>query len=63
MNTSIIDSSLYLKDKIVTIIGDENGNVYFLDGYNDSRRDYEGYVITKTHHMDAPDRIKRLLRI
>lgn len=63
MNTSIIDSSLYLKDKIVTIIGDENGNVYFLDGYNDSRRDYEGYVITKTHHMEAPDRIKRLLRI
>lgn len=63
MNTSIIDSALYLKEKIVTIIGDENGNVYYLEGYNDTRRDYEGYVITKTHHMDAPDRIKRLMRI
>lgn len=63
MNTSIIDSALYLKEKIVTIIGDENGNVYYLEGYNDTRRDYEGYVISKTHHMDAPDRIKRLMRI
>ena len=59
----MIDSSLYLKDKIVTIIGDENGNIYYLAGYTDSRGDYEGYVITKTHHMDAPDRIKRLMRI
>lgn len=63
MNTYMIDSALYLKEKIVTAIGDENGNIYFLDGYTDSRNDYEGYVITKTHHMDAPDRIKRLMRI
>lgn len=63
MNSYMIDSALYLAEKIVTVIGDEYGNLYFLDGYTDSRRDYEGYVITKTHHMDAPDRIKRLMRI
>jgi hypothetical protein len=63
VNNTMIDSAIYLKDKILTMIGDENGNLYLLDGYIDSRQDYEGYVITKTHHMDAPDRIKRLLRI
>ena len=63
MNTTIIDSSLYMKDKLITVIGDENGKIYILEGYNDSRRDYEGYVISKTHHMDAPERIKRLMRI
>lgn len=63
MPNTMIDSSLYFKDKIVTIIGDENGNLYRLEGYIDSRRDYEGYAISKTHHMDAPDKIKRLLRI
>lgn len=63
VNNTMIDSAIYLKDKILTMMGDEEGNLYLLDGYIDSRQDYEGYVITKTHHMDAPDRIKRLLRI
>lgn len=45
------------------MIGDENGNLFLLYGNSDSRYDYEGYVVTKTHHMDAPDRIKRLMRI
>ena len=63
VNNTMIDSAIYLKDKILTMMGDEDGNLYLLDGYVDSRRDYEGYAITKTHHMDAPDRIKRLLRI
>ena len=63
VNNTMIDSAIYLKDKILTMMGDKDGNLYLLDGYVDSRRDYEGYVITKTHHMDALDRIKRLLRI
>lgn len=63
MPNTMIDASIYLKDKIVTIMGDENGNLYRLEGYADSRRDYDGYVITKTHHMDDPGHLKRLLRI
>ena len=59
-----IDSALFKKDKHLTMVGDENGNLYLLKGDEDTRLDkFEGYVITKTHHMDSPDRIKRLLRI
>ena len=63
MGNTIIDSSLYFKDKLVTMIGDDDGKLYILEGYIDSRRDYEGFAITKTHHMDSPDKIKRLMRI
>lgn len=63
MNTIMIDSALYLKNKIITIVGDENGQLYMLDGYTDTRGDYDGYVVSKTHHMDSPNKIKRLLRI
>ena len=63
MNTIMIDSALYLKNKIITIVGDENGQLYMLDGYIDTRGDYDGYVVSKTHHMDSPNRVKRLLRI
>ena len=60
----MIDSALFLKDSFLTMIGDENGNLYILKGDIDSRLDdFDGYVVSKTHHMDAPDRIKRLMRI
>ena len=59
----IIDSYLYKKEDLVVLAGDENGKIYKLDGYDDSRGDYEGYVISKTHHMEDPGHIKRLLRI
>lgn len=58
-----IDSSYGLKDAIVTMCGDENGNMYELSGQVDSRYEYEGYCLSKTHHMDEPGLIKRLLRI
>ena len=59
----MIDSAAYLSNSVVTLGGDASGKLYRSEGYADSRGDYEGYVVTKTHHMDAPDKIKRLLRI
>lgn len=59
----MIDSSLYSKSRIVTIAGDAAGKIYRLEGYVDSRGDYEGYVVSKVHHMEDPGHIKRLLRI
>ena len=59
----MIDSSTYSSKNTVTLAGDNSGKLYRLEGYSDSRGDYEGYVVTKTHHMEAPDKIKRLLRI
>ena len=58
-----IDSNYNLKDKIITIRGDEEGNIYKLFGQEDSRYEYYGYVTSKTHHMEDPSHIKRLLRI
>ena len=63
MTSEIIDSPLYLKNKTVTVCGDESGKLYRVSGYTDSRGDYDGYVITKTHHMEDPGHIKRLCRI
>jgi len=59
----IIDSAIYAKGKIITIAGDAEGNLYRLEGYRDSRGDYEGYVVSKVHHMETPEKIKRLLRV
>lgn len=59
----MIDSSLYKKEDLVPMVGDENGNLYKLSGYTDSRGDYDGWVISKTHHMEDPLHIKRLMRI
>lgn len=59
----MIDSSLYARDKLLSVGGDNEGNIYRLDGYADSRGDYEGYVVTKTHHMNTPEKIKRLMRV
>ena len=59
-----IDSSYGLKDSIVTICGDDEGRLYYFLGNSDERRDlFEGYVVSKTHHMEDPTHIKRLLRI
>lgn len=63
MGETIIDASLYRKESVITVMGTEDGKIYKLSGYADSRGDYEGYVTTKTHHMDDPYHIKRLLRI
>jgi hypothetical protein len=70
-NNVIIDSALYLGAKTYTIAGDKDGYLYMVDGYTDLRyvdgsgepEGYEGYVITKTHHMEEPGKIKRLMRI
>lgn len=59
-----IDSSYGLKDKIITICGDELGNIFRFLGQKDERRNtYYGYVTSKTHHMEDPGHIKRLMRI
>ena len=63
MKETMIDSSLYKKEDLVTMAGDANGNIYKLHDYADSRGNYEGYVISKTHHMEDPGHIKRLMRI
>jgi len=63
MGGVIFDASLYKKESVVTAIGTQDGKIYKMSGYADSRGDYEGYVVTKTHHMDDPLHIKRLLRI
>ena len=62
MQQTVIDGD---NDSTETIIvaGDASGKLYKFDGYDDSRGDYDGYVITKTHHMNEPGKIKRLLRI
>ena len=49
-------------------MGDQEGNFFINGGYADyshgnTSGDYDAYVISKTHHMDAPDKIKRLMRI
>lgn len=62
-DNSLIDSSLFKQDKLLTAAGDNEGNLYIMTGYSDSRGDYEGYVTTKTHHMEDPGHIKRLMRI
>lgn len=46
--------------------GDENGNLYRVEGTADVRDEdgkFYGYVVSKTHHMEDPGHIKRLLRI
>lgn len=62
-DNDMVDSSLYVKDKFTTACGDASGKLYRLEGYTDSRGDYEGYVVTKVHSMDDPAHIKRLMRI
>lgn len=61
-----IDSSFGLKDKIINVCGDEKGNLYRIEGTADVRDEdgkFYGYVVSKTHHMEDPGHIKRLLRI
>lgn len=59
----LFDSAIYAKNKVLTIGGDYSGKLYRLEGYTDSRGDYEGYVITKVHHMENPAQVKRLMRV
>ena len=63
MNEVMIDDSLYKRQKGIITIGTADGKIYKLEGYADSRGDYDGYVVSKIHHMDDPGHIKRLLRI
>ena len=63
MSDTMIDESLYRKESTIPVIGTYDGKVYKLSGWADSRGDYDGYVVTKTHHMEDPLHIKRLLRI
>ncbi len=67
----MIDAALYAGATTYTAAGDKDGNLYIMGGYADLRyvddegepKGYEGYVITKTHHMEEPGKIKRLMRI
>ena len=64
-NNVMIDAAIYAGARVYTASGDKDGNLYILSGYSDTRKQdgYEGYVITKTHHMEEPGKIKRLMRI
>lgn len=64
-NDIMIDSAIYAGARVYTVAGDKDGNLYILRGNADTRKQegYEGYVITKTHHMEEPGKIKRLMRI
>lgn len=65
LDDMMIDAAIYAGATAYTAAGDNNGYLYILDGYTDTRSQsgYEGYVITKTHHMEEPGKIKRLMRI
>ena len=65
-NNYIYDASVYAGTRVYTAAGDKDGNLYILSGYSDSRdseNGYEGYVISKTHYMEEPGKIKRLMRV
>lgn len=70
-NNYIIDAPIYSGSRMYNVAGDKDGNLYIVGGYSDLRyvddegepKGYEGYVITKTHHMEEPGKIKRLMRI
>lgn len=62
----MIDAAVYAGAKVYTLAGDKDGNLYTMSGNEDTRKPqdgYEGYVISKTHHMEEPGKIKRLMRI
>ena len=58
-----IDNALFQQNSAVTFLGDGNGNLFIEQGYTDFRGDYEGYVVTKTHSMNSPELLKRLMRV
>lgn len=57
------DSNINSSEKQLLLGGCSNGCLYTMVTGADDRGDYEGYVITKTHHMNAPEVVKRLMRI
>jgi len=62
----MIDAAVYAGAKAYTAAGDKDGNLFILNDYEDTRYEqdgYEGYVISKTHHMEEPGKIKRLMRV
>lgn len=63
MQRTVIDGDNVEIVESVVIAGDASGKIYKLEEYEDSRGDYDGYVISKTHHMNEPGKIKRLMRI
>ena len=63
MQETVIDGDEIDDFDSTIVAGDSNGKLYKFNGYVDSRGDYDGYVVTKTHHMNEPARIKRLMRI
>lgn len=65
-NNAMIDAAVYAGAKAYTAAGDKDGNLFILNDYEDTRYEqdgYEGYVVSKTHHMEEPGKIKRLMRI
>ena len=58
-----IDDALNQQNASQILLGDANGNLLFQKGYTEFGSNLDGYVITKAHHMEAPETLKRLLRI
>ena len=63
MQQTVIDGDEIDDFDSTIVAGDVNGKLYKFRGDEDSRGDYDGYVVTKTHHMNEPAKIKRLMRI
>lgn len=77
-NNVMIDGSVYATSQIFNVAGDKDGNLYIITGDDDERNyhtetidgteqlvsdGFHGYVISKTHSMEEPGKIKRLMRI
>jgi hypothetical protein len=57
------DSSINLANAPINLSGDANGNIFVLEGNSFNGAAIEGFLTSKLFDMDAPDKIKRLLRI
>jgi hypothetical protein len=58
-----IDSSVNLANAPLNLAGDSSGYIYVLEGHSHDGAAIDSSLTTKLHDLDAPDRIKRLLRV
>jgi len=57
------DSSINLANAPINLCGDAGGNIFVLEGNSFNGAAIDGFLTSKLFDMDAPDKIKRLLRI
>lgn len=57
------DSSINLANAPINLCGDANGNIFVLEDNNFNGAAIDSFLTSKLFDFDAPDRIKRLLRI